>query len=80
MGHIRLDDDVLMCKNCLGMGEDAETKCLKEVVEKPCNEYLPVCAQITGTNVFQLLCTSQTEFNNFKASCKRGNSCVVVQV
>ena len=25
-----------------------ETKCLKEVMEMPCNEYLPVCAQITG--------------------------------
>ena len=57
-----------------------ETKCLKEVMEMPCNEYLPVCAKITGANVFQLLCTSQTEFNNFKASCEEDNSCVVVQV
>jgi len=75
-----IDDEVLQCKNCLGRGEGAEAKCLENVEVKPCIENDPVCARITATDVFQFLCTSQTEFNNFKASCESDKSCVVVQV
>ena len=62
------------------MGEDAEAKCLEDVEVKPCLENQPVCAQITSDVVFQLLCTSQNEFNDLEASCKYDNSCVAVKL
>ncbi|XP_078349178.1 uncharacterized protein LOC144634161 [Oculina patagonica] len=75
-------DDILQCPNCLVQGEqaDAEASCVKVAEIKPCREPQPVCAQITGPGVFQRLCVSQAEFDNFKASCDTDNSCQVVEV
>ncbi len=75
-------DDILQCPSCLVQGEqaDAEASCVKVTKIKPCREPQPVCAQITAPGVFQRLCASQAEFDNFKASCEVDNSCQVVKL
>ena len=75
---------VLQCKNCFGFGERAEDNCLEDAIVEPCivNRDKPVCAQITSEidHTFELLCTSQTVFDDIKDSCEKHEDCVAVKL
>ena len=72
-----------MCPDCYGEGDDTESAkkdCYSDITTFPCKEERPVCAEIRGNDMFELLCASEEYYNKTKARCEATGTCEMSKV